>query len=249
MRDNNDVPEEAARKNPATSIRARVRAEMTEEIKSVALRHLATDGTALSLRAVARDMGMVSSALYRYFANRDELLTVLILDAYNAMGEVAENADAVFADREDFVGRWTALGNAIRDWAVAQPHEYALIYGSPIPGYQAPETTIDPATRPLLVLARILADAHAAGALSDAAAAAITPPAALTAEIERISELLGAGIDVKPAARALAAWTELYGAISFELFGRLNNVFADPASWFDWQLRSMAGFIGLRAVR
>jgi AcrR family transcriptional regulator len=248
MRENNVVPDEAARKNPATSIRARVRAEMTEEIKSVALRHLATDGTALSLRAVARDMGMVSSALYRYFANRDELLTALILDAYNAMGEVTENADATFADREDFVGRWMALGHAVRDWAVAQPHEYALIYGSPIPGYQAPETTIDPATRPLLVLARILADAHATGALSDSGAAAITP-AALTTEIERISELLGAGIGVQPAARALAAWTELYGAISFELFGRLNNVFADPASWFDWQLRSMAGFIGLPAAR
>src|SRR5438270_9721147 len=70
----------------AGSIRARVRAEMVDEIKAVARRHLAADGANLPLRAVARDMGMVSSALYRYFASRDDLLTALILDAYNALG-------------------------------------------------------------------------------------------------------------------------------------------------------------------
>src|SRR5260370_13795106 len=79
---------------PAASIRARVRAEMTDEIKAAARRHLETDGANLSLRAVARDMGMVSSALYRYFASRDELLTALILDAYNALGAAVEAADA-----------------------------------------------------------------------------------------------------------------------------------------------------------
>ena len=72
---------------PAPSIRARVRAEMIDEIKTVARRHLATDGANLSLRAVARDMGMVSSALYRYFASRDDLLTALIIDAYDKVAE------------------------------------------------------------------------------------------------------------------------------------------------------------------
>ena len=74
-----------------TSLRARVRAELTAEIKETARRHLAAEGAAnLSLRAVARDLGMVSSALYRYFASRDELLTALIVDAYNSMGEAAD---------------------------------------------------------------------------------------------------------------------------------------------------------------
>ena len=128
----------------AGSIRARVRAEMVDEIKSVARRHLAVDGANLSLRAVARDMGMVSSALYRYFASRDELLTALIIDAYNSMGEAAEHADAGVTDRSDLVGRWLAVARALRAWALARPHEYALIYGSPVPGYAAPADTVGP---------------------------------------------------------------------------------------------------------
>src|SRR5260370_24559178 len=125
---------------PAASIRARVRAEMTDEIKAVARRHLETDGANLSLRAVARDMGMVSSAIYRYFASRDELLTALILDAYNALGSAVENAEAG-VPREAFTDRFTAICDAVRGWALARPHEYALIYRSPVPGYHAPPAT------------------------------------------------------------------------------------------------------------
>jgi len=119
---------------------------MTEEIKTIARRHLASDGANLSLRAVARDLGVVSSALYRYFASRDELLTALIIDAYNAMGDAVEAADDALP-RADLEGRWLAIAHGIREWALAQPHEYALIYGSPVPGYQAPQDTVGPATR------------------------------------------------------------------------------------------------------
>jgi AcrR family transcriptional regulator len=232
---------------------------MTDEIKNVALRHLATDGMALSLRAVARDMGMVSSALYRYFASRDELLTALILDAYNALGREAERADAAVRDRSDLVGRWVSVGHAIRDWAVARPHEYALIYGTPLPGYAAPQTTVEPATRPVLVLARILADAKTAGVLAEAdapltdpvavSAPGAVPAAELDAQIERIGELTGAAVGTHAMARGLLAWTELFGAINFELFGRLNNAISERAGWFDWQLRSMAAYIGLKPAQ
>src|SRR5438105_6349234 len=102
----------------APSIRARVRAEMIDEIKGIARRHLAVDGANLSLRAVARDLGVVSSAIYRYFASRDDLLTALIIDAYNAVGQVTEDADAS-ADRDDFMGRWLAVAHGVRDWALA----------------------------------------------------------------------------------------------------------------------------------
>src|SRR5436305_12725507 len=125
----------------AGSIRARVRAEMTEEIKAVARRHLAAEGADLSLRAVARDMGMVSSALYRYFPSRDELLTALIIDAYNAIGEAAETGAAAY---DDLTGRWCGACRGVRAWAVAHPREYALIYGSTIPGYVAPRDTVAP---------------------------------------------------------------------------------------------------------
>jgi AcrR family transcriptional regulator len=105
----------------AGSIRTRVRAEMIAEIKVIAHRHLQTDGANLSLRAVARDMGMVSSALYRYFASRDDLLTALILDAYNALGETAEAADAAVTDRSQLRARWLATARGIRDWALRCP--------------------------------------------------------------------------------------------------------------------------------
>src|SRR4051812_33029885 len=148
----------------ANSIRARVRAEMTDEIKELARRHLATDGANLSLRAVARDLGMVSSAIYRYFPSRDDLLTALILDAYNALGNNVEKAVAAVPSGAHVV-RWLAAAGAVRDWAVERPHEYALIYGSPVPGYQAPEDTVAAGTRAVTVLGGILQDANAAGAL------------------------------------------------------------------------------------
>ena len=130
--------------NASRTARERVRAELTREITDVARGQLATEGAGgLSLRAVAREMGMVSSAIYRYFPSRDDLLTALIVDGYNAIGEVAERADAACPAGEH-AGRWLAVCRAIRDWALAHPHEYALVYGSPVPGYQAPQQTIGP---------------------------------------------------------------------------------------------------------
>ena len=133
--------------NASRTARERVRAELTREITDVARAQLATEGAGgLSLRAVAREMGMVSSAIYRYFSSRDDLLTALIVDGYNAIGEAAEQANAAYA-AGDYAGRWLAVCRAIRDWALAHPHEYALVYGSPVPGYQAPQQTIGPAAR------------------------------------------------------------------------------------------------------
>src|SRR6185437_16774203 len=119
--------------------RERARAQLTREIKEEARRQLAAGGAQqLSLRAVARELGMVSSALYRYFPSRDELLTALIIDAYDALAAAAEAASA---EPPDARGRWRAACGAVRNWARAHPHEYALIYGSPVPGYQAPQAT------------------------------------------------------------------------------------------------------------
>src|SRR5262252_9106984 len=120
--------------------RARARAELTREIKEEARRQLAeVGGNGLSLRAVARALGMVSSALYRYFPSRDDLLTALIIDAYDSLGAAAERAVAGSGAEPGASARaqWRACCTAVRDWAIANPHEYALIYGSPVPGYQA----------------------------------------------------------------------------------------------------------------
>lgn len=200
---------------------------MIGEIKAAARRHLATDGASLSLRAIARDLGVVSSALYRYFASRDELLAALILDAYNDLGEATEREDAAVADRADLRGRWFALTRALRAWALANPAEYALLYGSPAPGYTAPADTISPANRPVLVLAGILADA---GSL-DGAAFTLEP--ALGAEIRRIAQARSPDVDDTTMVRALIAWTQVFGAINFELFGRINQTIDQHDEWFD----------------
>jgi AcrR family transcriptional regulator len=253
---------------PAGSIRARVRAEMIAEIKAVARRHLETDGANLSLRAVARDMGMVSSALYRYFASRDDLLTALILDAYNALGEAAEAADEAVTDRSQLRARWLATAHGIRGWALGTPAEYALLFGTPVPGYAAPADTITAAARTPVVLIRILADGFASGALAGESALRIGAPAGSPGALAAAGRPQAAGIAARlaDAVRAdlsrargdiapelpdelmlagISGWVQLFGMVSFELSGQFNNVIEARAEFFDLQMEVMADLIGL----
>jgi len=214
---------------------------MTNEIKRIARVHLAADGPNLSLRAVARDLGVVSSAVYRYFDSRDALLTALIIDGYDSLGSAVE-VDEARVPRRDLTGRWMAVGRSVRTWALARPHEYALLYGSPVPGYAAPEDTIGPASRPVWVLTAILRDGAARGVLvpSDRL------PRAVRADLERIGADPGfAGIPAAVLSRGMTAWAQLFGSLSFELFGRLTNAVTDYEAYFDHQLRSMAHYLGL----
>ena len=145
--------------NASRTARERARAELTREIKDEARRQLAAAGAArLSLRSVARALGLVSSALYRYYPSRDDLLTALIIDAYEDLGKAADAA----ADGTDPRSRWMSVCHATRRWALDHPHEYALIYGSPVPGYRAPQATVPAAARVPLLLIRQLQDASAA---------------------------------------------------------------------------------------
>jgi AcrR family transcriptional regulator len=214
---------------------------MISEIKTVASRHLATDGANLSLRAVARDMGMVSSALYRYFGSRDDLLTALIIDGYNSIGDDVQAADRSVADRTDVRGRFLAVGHAIRHWALAHPAEYALLYGSPVPGYAAPPETIDAAIRTTGTLARILGDGVAAGVI-DMPTDAIDP--GVRRDLGRIGEALADGAPPESVGRGTIAWIHVFGAVSFELFGQLNNAIEAREEYFDYQLRLIADLAG-----
>lgn len=227
----------------APGVRARVRAELTREIAEVARRHLASEGAAgLSLRAVARELGMASSAVYRYFPSRDDLLTALIVDAYNALGEAAESADADH-DRADLLGRWQAACMAVRRWALAHAHEYALVYGSPVPGYAAPEATIGPAGRVAVVLCRVVADGIAYGAVddtSDGSGLDATIQLGLAAELGLPSDPTGS-----VAARAVHAWTSLFGLINFELFGHMHNVVIDDEAFFAASTARLAAQLGV----
>jgi AcrR family transcriptional regulator len=234
---------------PRQTARERVRAEITREITDIARGHLAAGGAAgLSLRAVARDMGMVSSAIYRYFPSRDDLLTALIIDGYNAIGEAVEAAEAA-CRRDDYPGRWRAAARAAREWALAHPHEYALIYGSPVPGYQAPADTVGPASRSAVVFGRLVSDAHAAGALAAGALGPVGParpvPAALSEDAARLRETVMPGVPDDVVLGALTAWAGLFGIISFELFGQFTNVVTDRAAYFDHAAGTLASVMGL----
>ena len=231
---------------PRPTARERVRAEITREITDIARTQLAAHGAAaLSLRAVARDLGMVSSAVYRYFSSRDELLTALIIDGYDALGAAVEQADAS-RPRDDYAGRWRAVTRAARDWAVAHPHEYALLYGSPVPGYQAPEDTIAPAARSAAVFGRLVSEAHAAGALHRDPARGPVPPT-LTADLERLREAVLPGVPRDVAATALTSWAGVFGVISFELFGQFTNVITDLPAYFDYAAAALGRLAGLPA--
>ncbi|MGQ4599075.1 WHG domain-containing protein [Nocardia sp. R6R-6] len=225
----------------APSLRARVRSEMTEEIKAAARRRLAMDGTNLSLRGVARDLGIVASALYRYFPSRDDLLTALIMEAYQALADTADTADATSSGADPRT-RWLAVCHSVRDWALAHPAEYGLLYGSPVPGYDAPDDTVAPAAA---VVFRLVA-------IAQAGAKELTPPlptplpAPVRADLRRLIEQQSSDLPEEVLDRVFVAWTHLFGLLNFEIFGRLDSTIEARAEYFTHHMSLMADLVGLR---
>jgi len=212
-----------------SGIRAQARLETTTEIKRLAREQIASKGAAnLSLREIARGMGVASSALYRYFASRDQLLTVLIIESYDDIGDTVERADAN-CSRDDLTGRWRAVSESLRNWALTNPSDYGLIFGTPVPGYEAPIDTIAPALRYTNVLLHLLADAQVVGCKP-----LITVPSTkgVSREYKRVRANLGIKLTDDMLLAGLAAWAALFGAISFELFGHVDTVFTNPETHF-----------------
>jgi len=211
------------------AVRRRAREEIVREVVEAARRQLAVEGApGLSLRAVARELGMVSSAVYRYVAGRDELLTLLIVEAYDALGAAAEDAERKVA-RPATGERWLAICHAVRDWARARPHEYALLYGSPVPGYQAPQATIGPATRVTALLSDVLRDAVAADPAWQLQSGRDGEPPPWAAAMRPARPFVPEQVPDELLVRGLMAWTYLFGAVSFELFGHRQGVLtSDP---------------------
>lgn len=223
--------------------RERARIEVTAAIKEEARRQLAAEGASrLSLRAVARELGMVSSALYRYFPSRDELLTALIIDAYDAIGVEAEAALARTAGDAPHA-RWMAVCRSVRDWALVRPHEYALIYGSPVPGYIAPMDTVGPASRVPLTLVAVVREAHAAGSLGPPPGSPLAAP--VRADAARLAAELGPELPIPVVAALVGSWAQLFGLLSFELFGQFNRVVEARGAFFDQAVGALAGQVGL----
>lgn len=237
------------RPSAPVSARERVRRELTEEIKERALQQVAEHGAgALSLRGVAREMGMASSALFRYFPSRDALLTQLIVDSYVALADAAEAGEARVHDRT-VEERWVAICHAVRDWALAHRHQYTLIFGSPVPGYAAPQDTVEPASRVPMLLGGLLRDAP--GTDRDRVDASGDEPPhppgadpAVVAAVGPVLEMLP-GLPADLVVRGLMAWTYLFGAVSFEVFGHRHGVLADHDAFFDHEVRRLAFALAL----
>lgn len=231
--------------NAGRTARERARAELTEEIKDSARRQLATEGAAsLSLRAISRELGMVSSALYRYFPSRDDLLTALIIDAYNALADVAEAAAGDVEGTRDPLESWVAVFDAVRRWARANPQEYALIYGSPVVGYQAPQATIEPAGRVAILVLHIISQAYAKGRLTPPDDAP-EPDGVLASQVDVLAAL-APNVPRKVLLRTAIVWTQLFGMINFELFGQLVGTMDPADEFFASATRQMAAFVGIR---
>ena len=208
--------------------RERTRADITRQILDAARRHLATDGASgLSLRAIARELGVSSSAVYRYVASRDDLLTRLNVAAYDTLGVAAEAHEAAVAS-DDFVGRWSAVCHAVRAWALANPNEYALIYGTPVPGYIAPSATIAPAARVSNLLLEILVAAAAAERLASAIVDDDVAPDHQRA-LAPVRALVPPEVPDALVQRGLMASAALFGTVSFEVFGHLDHVVGEDA--------------------
>jgi AcrR family transcriptional regulator len=225
---------------PATA-RAVARRELTRAILDEARRQLAEVGPAvLSVRAVARELGMASSAVYRYFATRDELITALLVLSYDDLGSAAEQADATVRQRRRHRVRWLAVTREVRAWARQHPHDYALLYGSPVPGYAAPQDTINPATRVIRVVLRIVADAAAEQPNEDqkreehgTRGIPRAIPRAARRAVASARAFAGPEFDDESVYRALTAWSGLIGTVTLELFGHLHNAIDDYDAWFD----------------
>jgi AcrR family transcriptional regulator len=203
--------------------------------------HLKTQGAAgLSLRAVARDLGMVSSAVYRYVDSRDELLTLLLVDAYTELADGVEAARAAVG--ADWRAQVMAIGRAARAWALEVPTCWALLYGSPVPGYHAPaERTVGPGTR----VVGLLFDAVAAGiAAGDVRSPGCVVAPAISADFSRVRDEFGFSGDDDVVARCFVLWAAIVGAISLEVFGQYGaDNLGDPAAVFDIQLRLLVDML------
>ncbi|MFF2841465.1 TetR/AcrR family transcriptional regulator [Paenarthrobacter sp. NPDC057981] len=239
-------PAKASNAKAATP-RERARARTLVDIVRIGREHLAVHGAAaLSLRAVARDLGVVSSAVYRYVQNRDELLTLLLINGYNELGDQVDAAVAAVPET-DFPGQFRALGRAVRQWAIREPASYALLFGSPVPGYQAPgERTTVPGTRVIFRLVGIFDAAQRAGALNAEVGPGVVIPPALAADLDAIRSELNLEVPDSSLARGVLAWTSIFGAISFEVFGQYGpDTFKARDELFEHQLAVLEGVAGL----
>ncbi|WP_442941856.1 TetR/AcrR family transcriptional regulator [Nocardia sp. NBC_00416] len=216
------------------------------DIKRIAREHLATDGAAaLSLRAVARDLGVVSSAVYRYVRSRDELLTLLVVDGYDALGDAVDTALAAAPD--DPIEQFRVTARAVRAWGLAEPAWYGLLFGTPVPGYAAPaDRTVTPGTRVIATLLRLFDQAHRRDLLTPPAEA-LPLAGPIVRDFTRIRDEFGLELPDWLLGRGLTVWCALFGAVSFDVFDMYGaHTFTDRAQVFETHIAEWEILLGMR---
>jgi AcrR family transcriptional regulator len=236
--------DEGERAGGMMSRRERLRVETSREIKAIALRQMAEGGPgAISLRGIAREMGMTARAIYSYFPTRDDLITALISEIAASLADALESASNAVPNT-DPGGRLMAWGRALREWALAHPESFRLFYGHPVPGYQPPEDgPVDQTARRVCrELTRLVATAwpHARHHQPEDTSWSDLHPD----YVAKIQEDLP---DVPPAAAALAlrVWGRMHGLVTLEIDGHIRPVTGNPAALHRAEMLDLVRSLGL----
>jgi AcrR family transcriptional regulator len=213
-------------------MRERYRAQVRAEVKQAALRQLAESGPAgLSVSAIGKELGVSGPALYRYFAGRDELLTELVIDAYDDLADALRAATSNAASQEPRP-RFEAMARAYRAWALAEPHRYRLLFGPPLPGYDAHAQR--------LVAASQAAMNQLLGVLREFGDQTATRPSQpLASQLTAWAQARAFDVDPAIALRAILIWSRMHGLVSLEIAGNFASLGIDPDQVFEAQLPAL----------
>jgi len=217
---------------------------LQEAIKETAWKQIAEFGApALSLRAIARELKITAPAIYNYFPRRDELVTALIVDAYTSLGD-SQKSTLETMSKKDGTSRFSALGIAYHDWAVTYPQRYQLIFGTPIPNYNAPEDTTTPAAAwALLPLIETIQALYVEGSLRVERLAKLSPE--LNSMLETWKQFTGNVAETEVLYVAYVVWSRVHGLMMLELGGQLPSFFTDPGEIFRCEIAAMVNqYIG-----
>lgn len=219
------------------------RSATAEQIKAAARRQMGELGTAgLSLRGIARELGITAPAIYNYFPRLDDLITALIVDAFTALAEAMEVAGT---QAEGVGGRFAAIIRAYRAWAVTHPTDFQLIYGNPIPGYAAPAELTGPlAQRPFSQLFSLLQTGWQAGQITLPAEYQPVPPE-VAAHVAAFQQRAGLALPEVLICVLLSGWARIHGQVMLELFHHSQPFIGDPGAFYELELTAYLRRLGL----
>ena len=218
------------------TMRERYRAQVRQEVKETALRQLAEAGPGgLSISAIGKQLGVSGPALYRYFASRDDLLTELVIDAYHDLANALTAATSHVPD-DNPRGRFEALARAYRRWALAEPHRYRLLFGPPLPGYEAHAQRLVEASWAAMNLLLEVLRGFAAGAAE--------PSGPLASELTAWAQQGNQRVDPGTALHAILIWSQLHGIVSLEIAGNFASMSIDADQLFEIQLAAITATLG-----